>query len=374
VFIINLILNCIFFNFKMKRLQKSSNPVELKKSIVPFERNMVPFMIKLIKFYETENTIFLLLEYAPLGRLFNYIEDFYQTNNLKLAIELANTKKIRNGSISKLDNDNKRMTCSLTEQQQSLEGDENYDTFNHFQMLKNRRKSLSLGRNISMVGLEELSATSSSLLNKKRSQSMRVSNINHSLYNNQIKMNDSLNNDKIFEPRKRHSSSSSSSSSSESLAISNSKKNESKFWQSMNIFGNIMSNPFKQIANKNSRIHQLNATYHAELKTTEQQQQPTDISYCDIKLTKSEPKVIETRIRINLDSYLEKCQQWMAQLICALQNLHKLGLFCRNLRPDNILLDSNQDLLLSFKSKWSLVDDIVNKKSIDNLYAAPGII
>ncbi len=54
-------------------MRKSSNPNVNTKIQVP--TNCVPYMCRLIKYFETENTIFLLLEYHAYGRLFQYLDN-----------------------------------------------------------------------------------------------------------------------------------------------------------------------------------------------------------------------------------------------------------------------------------------------------------
>ena len=57
---------------KIKCLQKSSNPILLNKSIVPYGKK-IPYMCKLIKYFESDSTIFLLIEYLALGKLSYYL-------------------------------------------------------------------------------------------------------------------------------------------------------------------------------------------------------------------------------------------------------------------------------------------------------------
>ena len=56
----------------MKRLQKSCSPNVTASCIVP-DAGQVPFMCRLLKYFETETTIFLLIEYVPHGRLFQHL-------------------------------------------------------------------------------------------------------------------------------------------------------------------------------------------------------------------------------------------------------------------------------------------------------------
>lgn len=58
--------------YVIKVLEKSPCPVDLKrKTIIPYN---VPYMVKLVKFFENENSIFLILQYASGGKLWDYVD------------------------------------------------------------------------------------------------------------------------------------------------------------------------------------------------------------------------------------------------------------------------------------------------------------
>jgi serine/threonine protein kinase len=62
----------------------------------------------------------------------------------------------------------------------------------------------------------------------------------------------------------------------------------------------------------------------------------------------------------------------LAQLLVCLKSLHDLNIICKDIRPDNLLLSTNRDLVVTFFSKWNLVDEILNPDAASNFYTAPG--
>ncbi|GLH16575.1 Protein kinase C, eye isozyme, partial [Gryllus bimaculatus] len=77
---------------------------------------------------------------------------------------------------------------------------------------------------------------------------------------------------------------------------------------------------------------------------------------------KPAPRLPEGRVR-----------EWAEQLVTCLAALHESGLVFRDLHPDNILLAEGGHVLLSFTCSWPAVDTVVNREAVENLYAAPEI-
>ena len=70
-------------NNYLKRLQKSCSPNVTAKCIVP-GAGQVPFMCHLLKYFEIETTIFLLIEYMPHGKLFQHLSSCFSDGELFL--------------------------------------------------------------------------------------------------------------------------------------------------------------------------------------------------------------------------------------------------------------------------------------------------
>lgn len=70
----------------------------------------------------------------------------------------------------------------------------------------------------------------------------------------------------------------------------------------------------------------------------------------------------------------ESCiRLWAAQMVVALHSLHSLGVIWQDLHPDNLLLGREGDILLTYKSQWNCVDQILSSSSKENMYAAPEV-
>lgn len=61
-------------NFVIKVLHKSSVPLHTQKTIVPTH---IPYMVSLVKFFETESAIYLVLQHAAGGTLWNYVGGYF---------------------------------------------------------------------------------------------------------------------------------------------------------------------------------------------------------------------------------------------------------------------------------------------------------
>lgn len=74
-----------------------------------------------------------------------------------------------------------------------------------------------------------------------------------------------------------------------------------------------------------------------------------------------------------VSKYQKQVKLWLAQVLCALRNLHEMGIVCKDLTSDDLVLSQSGDVLLSYVSKWNLVEESIKKRAIDELYSAPGI-
>ncbi|XP_063079463.1 ribosomal protein S6 kinase delta-1 [Engraulis encrasicolus] len=66
-------------------------------------------------------------------------------------------------------------------------------------------------------------------------------------------------------------------------------------------------------------------------------------------------------------------QRWAAQLVIALDTLHQQGLICRDLNPNNLLLNHTGHIQLTFFCSWSEVEESYDRDAITRMYCAPEV-
>lgn len=66
-------------------------------------------------------------------------------------------------------------------------------------------------------------------------------------------------------------------------------------------------------------------------------------------------------------------QRWAAEMVVALDALHREGIVCRDLNPNNILLNDRGHIQLTYFSRWSEVEDPCDSDAMERLYCAPEV-
>ncbi|KAM9212693.1 ribosomal protein S6 kinase delta-1 isoform 4-T4 [Dugong dugon] len=70
----------------------------------------------------------------------------------------------------------------------------------------------------------------------------------------------------------------------------------------------------------------------------------------------------------------EDCiQRWAAEMVVALDALHREGIVCRDLNPNNILLNDRGHIQLTYFSRWSEVEDSCDITAMERMYCAPEV-
>lgn len=64
---------------------------------------------------------------------------------------------------------------------------------------------------------------------------------------------------------------------------------------------------------------------------------------------------------------------WAVEMVTALDSLHQEGIICRDLNPNNILLDHQGHVQLTYFCSWSDVEESCDKEAIANMYCAPEV-
>ncbi|KAG9347232.1 hypothetical protein JZ751_004799, partial [Albula glossodonta] len=68
----------------------------------------------------------------------------------------------------------------------------------------------------------------------------------------------------------------------------------------------------------------------------------------------------------------EYVQRWAVEIILALSALHQEGIVCRDLNPNNILLNDRGHIQLTYFCSWSEVEDSCDREALAKMYCAPG--
>ncbi|XP_072558589.1 ribosomal protein S6 kinase delta-1 isoform X1 [Paramormyrops kingsleyae] len=69
----------------------------------------------------------------------------------------------------------------------------------------------------------------------------------------------------------------------------------------------------------------------------------------------------------------EYVQRWAMEIVIALDALHQEGIVCRDLNPNNILLDDRGHIQLTYFCSWSDVEDSYDQEAISAMYCAPEV-
>ncbi|XP_061560832.1 LOW QUALITY PROTEIN: ribosomal protein S6 kinase delta-1 [Phycodurus eques] len=64
---------------------------------------------------------------------------------------------------------------------------------------------------------------------------------------------------------------------------------------------------------------------------------------------------------------------WAVELVTALDTLHREGIICRDLNPNNILLDRRGHVHLTYFCSWSDVEESCDEEASANMYCAPEV-
>ncbi|XP_055362390.1 ribosomal protein S6 kinase delta-1 isoform X2 [Betta splendens] len=63
---------------------------------------------------------------------------------------------------------------------------------------------------------------------------------------------------------------------------------------------------------------------------------------------------------------------WAVEMVTALDSLHQEGIICRDLNPNNILLDHQGHVQITYFCSWCDVEECCDRDAIANMYCAPG--
>uniref|UniRef100_A0A8C2R4E0 Protein kinase domain-containing protein n=1 Tax=Capra hircus TaxID=9925 RepID=A0A8C2R4E0_CAPHI len=84
---------------------------------------------------------------------------------------------------------------------------------------------------------------------------------------------------------------------------------------------------------------------------------------------------LDKKLALNSRFYIPEgyIQRWAAEMVVALDALHREGIVCRDLNPNNILLNDRGHIQLTYFSRWSEVEDSCDSDAIERMYCAPEV-
>ncbi|KAF8773459.1 Ribosomal protein S6 kinase delta-1 like protein [Argiope bruennichi] len=297
--------------FVVKTLYKSPNPQNNGAAqIVP---QNVPFMVKLYRIYETDYALFLILEYATGGRLWDYVSSFVQRSPLspnndvtclfvesKAKVELCNIysgKKVADGNTTENVNTNNSVDSDLTPSEKCPSS--------YVALFKKYADIVDNEETVSLAKYHKLQPVPSK--NSKKSSKISASHEIQNDINTQMSL----------------------------------------------------LQPQKSICNRlSSSTGSLETTYC---------QKATNLELLNA--------LDEAATRVTSKSYLpESCIiTWAAEIILAFESLHDLGIIWIDFHPDNILLGKEGHIWLTYQSQFNNVDFVINESAKENLFCAPEV-
>lgn len=312
-------------------MHKSSNPNLVRKSIVPYGSSKIPYMCRLIKYYESDFTIFLLIEYEQYGKLYNYLH-FLMENGENFLNNLSKYKHYKkNNSIDRPSKYSpKYHRKSFSQGSMSFKIDPK-QFFKRTQSVREESKDLVyLDDPTDFQKLQQISG--------KEFQDFSTNSLDLPLNEDEIKYNlRSGSNEKVVKISNLEKSSSNSSN----------EKDENDFKTKRWSFSIL-----KKLSNKMSSKHQI-------------------VTFKNDESLDNHIHQTNKKITNEIDPYRAQIKLWLAQLMCALKALHKFGIIWKDLHSDNLLLSKSGNLILTYMSKWSLVDENLSDEAIKNFYVAP---
>lgn len=311
----------------LKRIKKSPHPTLSQKSLVPFNKR-ISHMCNLLKYYESDSTIFLIVNYHQLGRLYPYL-CLIRANIHKYPDVLNNMSQVEesiDGRVGTKEQPFRRLSIGIMDGRRRP-------------MVKSASSFTSLPKSVG--------ASSDNDGIKRRTQSQSIELLNGpieklKLEKVEIELDKIPTETTVFTSSSRSISSASSGSSTSSAS-------------SLGAAGVAAGNN----TNNNEKVEFVTASNEpiAVFKNTK-----NDESRGDSPVLKQLPE----------SPYLKLVKRWLAQLLCALKGLHTMGIIVKDLSEHNILLDSDGNLALTFISRWNLVDEKLSQDAINGYYTAPG--
>ncbi|XP_061098309.1 ribosomal protein S6 kinase delta-1 isoform X1 [Conger conger] len=86
-------------------------------------------------------------------------------------------------------------------------------------------------------------------------------------------------------------------------------------------------------------------------------------------------KDLDKRLLVASQAHIpeEYVRRWAVEITLALDALHQEGIICRDLKPNNILLNDRGHILLTYFCSWGEVEDSCDREAIAGMFCAPEV-
>ncbi|XP_052123936.1 ribosomal protein S6 kinase delta-1 [Frankliniella occidentalis] len=385
----------------VKVLHKSSCPVDRRtKSIVPCN---VPFMCRLHNFIENESAVYLFLEQARGGRLWDHISPYFEIYHSPESSRNIFSKLISDcatnviGPISNLNNIENAESDKLVEGPEpfplkTIPLNVSYVTNSAVENLKPTEQTHTSGI-VPDISVEVEPASQTEIFKNRLSEvPSSLNNLVSSLGQNTEDI--MKNSEKLLESVKKTLSDSEAATkallSCELLPIGVPHQGS----DDVNIgISSVCASPKQTVKTQGcrERLSLITRDYGRPIskdrKSASSRHSRSRLRFsCDDMfegraraLSKSLDREALQRVHprddqgICLGLPIDTVRLWAAQLLLALDALHRWGVVIGDLRPDNLLLSNGLNLVLTYHCQWVCVDHLIHPDSIEQYYAAPEI-
>jgi len=355
----------------------SSNTSSLPQNIFPHD---IPFMVQIYRIFKTEYALFLLLEFAKGGKLWDHISSNSQRSPLSpcpdctFAFDDKEDYMIVNNTYS-----GRRFSRTKSESYANIFVEENdineEQTFAKSEAPKLCSPSGSLA-SIESIDYDIPSKSYLSLCNnyafsQQKSDQSSLANCKLGYISDSI---DSI--DSITECDSK-TAVTSEQSNNRFRALSQSKRQLST--ESLGISGllakarGILRSVDQTLrATKNVVKNETQITNRINLKESKSEMSLSQIKSRTISEVFHQMDANSNSLRTTPQVTEAKAKVWLSQIVKCLQHLHKLGIIYCDLKPENILLSENENIMIAYKCFWNeLPHNVIDENARERLFVAP---
>jgi len=373
-----------------KVLQKSSAVYKKSKtSVLPIN---IKFMVNLLKYWETDEAVFLMVEYCPAGKLWNLVQPLVHqqlqddVDNEK-TVESVNTDTETHKNINTMKTSHS-YTFSSTNKQSTNESSDTEGTtdsdLGDMNVVHSENNSLLV---ISDHQIHHYSMEEEDLSNEVRSHQQRADKkykSSQSTTESDRKYNSIL--EKVcqmelsLKSRLRDTTTtdiaSFSDSNTQDLGVEASEASETKTCDNMNN-NQTQSHPVTALPHNSATVEQDSVfTYDNTFNSNVSTKEITDKTSTRKlrKLSEMLPQVPDTSLADSTILPDRIIRLWAAELVRALTSLHYRDIIIKDLNPDNVLLDVSGHIRLSYQCEWVSVERSLSQTAVRGRFIAPEVL